>query len=50
MEKLKMWVVWRLPKWVIYWATVRCITSASSKMPDRELPTITGAEAIKLWV
>lgn len=47
-EKIQLWIVWHLPKWVIYWATIRLVAFATTK------PKVTSCElkmmdALKMW-
>lgn len=48
---LKMWIVWHLPRWLIYWATIRLVSEASSspehssKCPDE----LTAMDALRSW-
>jgi len=49
-EKIQIWVVWHLPKWMIRWALARAFAKASvEKLPDREASTITVFEAAEGW-
>jgi hypothetical protein len=44
-DALKMWVAWHLPRWLVYWATIRLTTWQVQGNPaDR--PVI---EALKAW-
>jgi len=36
LEKLKLFIVWHLPKWMIYWSTVR---AGVSVIKDYECPS-----------
>jgi hypothetical protein len=44
-EKLKMWFAWRLPRWLVYWATVR-LTAWNFGGNPAERPVI---DALKAW-
>ena len=38
-EALTTWIVWKLPRTIIYWATVRLMTSVNRNAPDDLKPS-----------
>lgn len=50
LEKAKMAVVWALPGWVIYWASIRLIAAATSgKRGHVVVPELGAMDALKAW-
>lgn len=49
-EKVIMWIVWRLPKWLIYYAAIRLFAHATTgKYGDTVVPDLTMALACQRW-
>mgnify|MGYP003435228766 FL=1 len=48
-EKIQMWIAWRIPRWLARLAFVRVSTHASFVLSERELPGITVVEALEQW-
>ena len=44
-EKFLVWIVWRLPRSVAYWATVRVVTSDYDDNPSDR----TALDALNAW-
>ena len=49
-ESARMWIVWHLPKWIIYWAAIRLISYATSdKYSNTEVSSFLAMDALKRW-
>lgn len=49
-EKITMWVVWRLPKRLVYWCAIRLIAWATTgKYSGQVVPKLTAMDALKRW-
>jgi hypothetical protein len=49
-DKLQMWFAWRLPKWLVEWATVRLVAHATTGVySDTVVPDLTAMEALRRW-
>lgn len=49
-EKLKLWIVWHLPRELIYWATIRAgVHATTGKWSGEETPGVTIADILKRW-
>ena len=48
-EKFIIWLVWKLPKRIIYWATVRLFAYASSIYTKADSDEIPYLDAVKVW-
>jgi hypothetical protein len=49
-DKIQMWVAFRLPKWLVMWATVRLVVHATSgKYETTIVPELTAMEALQRW-
>lgn len=33
-EKIVLWIVWKLPKSLVYWSTIRLMTTVNLNHPD----------------
>ena len=43
------WLAWRLPKSLVYWASIR-LSVAAARAPDAEpMPELTCVEAARIW-
>ena len=50
MEKLWMWLAWRLPTGLAYWAAVRVFTYATAgPWSNDEVPRVTCIQAMERW-
>lgn len=49
-DKIAMWVAFRLPRRLAYWATIRVGANASgSKYPNQVVPELTLIDALQRW-
>jgi hypothetical protein len=49
-EKLQMWIAWRLPRWLVMWATVRLIAHATQgQYGTTVVPELGAMEALERW-
>jgi hypothetical protein len=49
-EKLILWIVWKLPKTIIYWAAIRLMSFATCGQYGNDSPTdLPMMEALKRW-
>lgn len=48
-ERLIMWIVWRTPKVVIMWATIRLHANATYVYPNRTPDQISIWDALEAW-
>lgn len=50
MEKLTMWLAWRLPHKLVYWAAIRLMAHATQgQYSNTEVPSLTVMDALKRW-
>ena len=50
MDKLWLWIAYRLPKSVVYWATIRLMTNATvGKYSNQIVPDLTAIDALRRW-
>jgi hypothetical protein len=50
MEKLRMWFVWHMPKWVVYWCSIRMIAHATQgEYSNQIVPELSAMDALKRW-
>ena len=48
--KLVMWFVWLLPRWLVYWCSVRLMSEASTgQWGHQVVPELTALDALKRW-
>ncbi len=48
---IQIWVVFRLPKWAIYWATIRLAAKATTGPYSNQIvPELTVMDALDRWV
>lgn len=48
--KLAMAIVWWLPRWVVYWCSVRLMAHATTgKWSKQVVPDLTALDALKRW-
>jgi hypothetical protein len=49
-DKFWLWLVWKLPKPLVMWSTVRVVAHATSgEYGDTSVPDITAMDALKRW-
>jgi len=49
-DKIWMWVAWRLPKRLVYWATIRLMTHATVKeWSDESVTELNAMDALGRW-
>ena len=49
-EKIQMWVAWKLPRWLVRWASVRMIANATQgEYSSTVVPELGAMEALKRW-
>lgn len=49
-ERLQLWIVYCLPRWLIYWAGIRLIAHATQgKYGNQVVPRLTAMDALKRW-
>jgi len=49
-EGALMWLVWRLPRKIVMWSTVRVIANATTgEYRNQIVPDLTALEALKRW-
>ncbi len=49
-EKFWMWIVWKMPSKVIYWASIRLIAFATTGMYSKTIvPDLTAMDALKRY-
>jgi len=50
LEKLQMWVAYKMPRWLVYWASVRLMSYATTgKFATTVVPELTAMDALKRW-
>ena len=49
-EKIQMWFAWKLPRWLVKWAAVRLMASATQgKHSSTIVPELTAMQALDRW-
>ncbi len=48
-ERFKLTFIWHLPRWIIYWATIRAASEASAKMSRTPMNEIAVVDVVRLW-
>ena len=49
-DRIKMFLVWRLPKWIVYWCVIRVGGYASTGQYSNQIvPDLTLIDALKRW-
>ena len=49
-EKIIMGIVWRLPRWLVYWCSIRMVAHATTgKYGNTVTPELSAMDAIKRW-
>lgn len=50
MERVQMWIAWKMPKWLVYWCSVRLLSYATvGKYSSQIVPDLTVMDALKRW-
>lgn len=50
LEKVAMWLAWRLPRQVAYWAAIRVAAHATQgQWSNQVVPELTAMDALKRW-
>lgn len=50
LDKLAMWLAWKLPKRLVYFCAVRLAANATQgKYSNQEVPALTAMDALKRW-
>ena len=49
-EKIILWFIWKLPKCVIYWASIRLIAHATTGQHSNTIvPELSAMDALQRW-
>lgn len=49
-EKIQMWIAWKLPHWLVKWAAVRLMAHATTGVYGSTIvPELTAVDALKRW-
>lgn len=49
-EKISIWLAWKLPKRLVYWAAIRLLCHGTQgKYSYQVVPELTGLEALQRW-
>ena len=49
-EKVKMWLAWKLPKWLVMWASIRMIANATQGIYSSTIvPELGAMDALERW-
>lgn len=49
-EKLKLFIVWLLPRWMVMWCSIRLIAHATTgKYSNTIVPELSAMDALKRW-
>lgn len=49
-EKIIIWIVWKLPRKIIYWSAIRLFANATTgKYGDQITPELLAMDALKRW-
>ena len=50
LEKLQIWVAWRMPRWLVKWCAVRVMTNATQGTHSSQtVPDLTCMDALRSW-
>lgn len=50
MERIWMFLAWRMPRSLVYWCAIRLMASATQgEWSDTEVPSLTTVDALKRW-
>ena len=48
--RLKMWITWKLPRWLVMWASIRLMAHATAgPYSETVVPELTVTEALRRW-
>lgn len=49
-EKVLLWIVWKLPKKLVYWCAIRLMAHATTGQYSKQIvPELTAMDALKRW-
>jgi hypothetical protein len=49
-EKFQLWVAWHVPRWLVYWCTIRLLAHATSGQHSNQVvPDLLAMDALKRW-
>lgn len=49
-EKMILWFIWKLPRFVIYWASIRLISNATTgQYGNTIVPELSAMDALQRW-
>jgi hypothetical protein len=49
-ERLVLALVWRLPRWLVYWSAIRLMAHATTgRYSSQVVPDLTAMDALKRW-
>lgn len=49
-ERLAMAVAWKMPRWLVYWCSIRLMAHATTGEHENQIvPELTGMDALKRW-
>ncbi len=49
-EKLQLWFAWRMPRWLVYYCSIRLMSSATTgKYSNTIVPELTAMDALDRW-
>ena len=50
MDKLWIWLAWKLPKSLVKWATIRLVANATTgEYSNQVVPSLTAVDALERW-
>lgn len=50
MQKAQLWIAWKLPRWLVYWATIRLAAHATmGRHSGTVVPDLTVMDALQRW-
>ncbi len=49
-ERVAFWCAWRMPKWLVYFCSIRMIANATTgKYSSQVVPELSAMDALKRW-
>lgn len=49
-EKLQFWFAWKMPRWLVYFCSIRLIANATTgKYSNIEVPKLNAMDALNSW-
>ena len=49
-EKIQMFIAWKIPKWLVYWASIRLVAYATQgNYSNTIVPDLSAMDALKRW-